>query len=476
MQLIETFFNYLFGLGPSVLLPIILAVLALFFGVKPGKAVRSGLMIGIGFVGIGLIVGLMTANLGPAAQAMSERFGMSLNVIDIGWPGASPLTWSTKIAAVAIPVAILVNLIMLFTRLTKVVNVDIWNIWHFAFSGALVHLATGSFVLGVLGVVVHAVLAYKFGDWFAPIVKDYYELDGITVPHGTSAYLGPIAVPFEWALSRIPGIKNININTTIIEEKFGVLGEPMIVGGILGVVIGALAGYEVNHMLQLGVQMAAVMLLMPKVVKCIMEGLLPISEAAKAKLQRRFSGENFYIGLDPAILLGDSQVISAGLIFIPLTIVIAMLVPGNEVLPFGDLATIGFFIAMAVGIHRGNLFRTLISGAAIMTITVWIANQTIGLNTMLAASANSSLITDSATRLASLDQGGSPITYLLTQGFNMTNAMGFIVIGAIYVFCLGFTQAVHTRRQRERRRLELEAAAAAAAADSAPDAPKEATP
>jgi PTS system galactitol-specific IIC component len=435
-------------LGPSVLLPIILAILALFFGVRPGKAIRSGIMIGIGFVGIGLIVGLMSNNLGPAAKAMSERFGMSLSVIDIGWPGASPLTWSSKIAAVAIPVAIIVNLIMLFTKTTKVVNVDIWNIWHFAFSGALVYLATGSYLLGIVGVVIHSAIAYKFGDWFAPIAKDYYELDGITVPHGTSAYMGPIAVPVEWALDRIPGIRKINFNTAFIEEKFGVLGEPMIIGGILGVVIGALAGYEVNHMLQLGMQMAAVMLLMPKVVKCIMEGLLPISEAAKAKLQKRFSGDEFYIGLDPAILLGDSQVISASLIFIPITILIAMMVPGNEVLPFGDLATIGFFIAMAVGIHKGNLFRTLISGSIIMVMTVWIANQTIRLNTMLAEAANSSLLSDGTTRLASLDQGGSPITYLLTQGFNMTNVTGFIVIGAIYVFCIICTQRMHAAKRR----------------------------
>ncbi len=56
-------------------------------------------------------------------------------------------------------------------------------------------------------------------------------------------------------------------------------------------------------------------------------------------------------------------------------------------LPFGDLATIGFFVAMAVAVHRGNLFRTLISGVIIMSITLWIATQTIGLHTQLAANA-----------------------------------------------------------------------------------------
>ncbi len=60
--------------------------------------------------------------------------------------------------------------------------------------------------------------------------------------------------------------------------------------------------------------------------------------------------------------------VSASLIFIPLTILIAVC-EGNQVLPFGDLATIGFFVAMAVAVHRGNLFRTLISGVIIMSIT-----------------------------------------------------------------------------------------------------------
>ncbi len=104
--------------------------------------------------------------------------------------------------------------------------------------------------------------------------------------------------------------------------------------------------------------------------------------------------------------------VSASLIFIPLTILIAVCVPGNQVLPFGDLATIGFFVAMAVAVHRGNLFRTLISGVIIMSITLWIATQTIGLHTQLAANAGA---LKAGGMVASMDQGGSPITRLLIQ-------------------------------------------------------------
>ena len=59
---------------------------------------------------------------------------------------------------------------------------------------------------------------------------------------------------------------------------------------------------------------------------------MPLSERAKEILTKRFGNAEFYIGLDPAILLRDSQVITAGLIFIPMTLLIAVLVPGNQVL------------------------------------------------------------------------------------------------------------------------------------------------
>ena len=352
--------NYIIGLGASVMLPVVIAILSICVGVKVGKAIRSGLMIGVGFVGLGLIVDMMNAQLGPAAKAMSENFGLSMSVVDMGWPGASPMTWASSIATVAIPLAIAVNLIMIFLKLTRTVNIDIWNIWHMTFTGAIAYAVTGNFWIGIAGVIVHAAVAYKLGDLWAPIMEDYFELDGLTVPHGTSAYLAPIACAIDAIIEKIPGLKNIDITADLLQEKVGVLAEPVVIGGILGAVVGLLAGYDISASLQLGINMSAVMVLMPKVVKCIMDGLLPLSERAKAILSDKFGDAEFYIGLDPAILLGDPQVVTAGLIFIPLTILIAVIVPGNQVLPFGDLATIGFFIAIATGVHKGNLFRTII--------------------------------------------------------------------------------------------------------------------
>ncbi|EJZ7951950.1 PTS transporter subunit IIC [Escherichia coli] len=371
--------RYILDLGPTVMLPIVIIIFSKILGMKAGDCFKAGLHIGIGFVGIGLVIGLMLDSIGPAAKAMAENFDLNLHVVDVGWPGSSPMTWASQVALVAIPIAILVNVAMLLTRMTRVVNVDIWNIWHMTFTGALLHLATGSWMIGMAGVVIHAAFVYKLGDWFARDTRNFFELEGIAIPHGTSAYMGPIAVLVDAIIEKIPGVNRIKFSADDIQRKFGPFGEPVTVGFVMGLIIGILAGYDVKGVLQLAVKTAAV---------------------------------------------------SASLIFIPLTILIAVCVPGNQVLPFGDLATIGFFVAMAVAVHRGNLFRTLISGVIIMSITLWIATQTIGLHTQLAANAGA---LKAGGMVASMDQGGSPITWLLIQVFSPQNIPGFIIIGAIYL-------------------------------------------
>lgn len=135
--------------------------------------------------------------------------------------------------------------------------------------------------------------------------------------------------------------------------------------------------------------------------------------------------------------------VTAGILFIPITLLIAIVMPGNRVLPFGDLATIGFFIAIAVAVHKGNLFRTLISGSCIMAMTIWITNQAVGWTTTLGQSVGA---VASGETLAAMDQGGCPITYIFTQLFTRENLPGLIVIAAICAVCMVFAVA-HSRKR-----------------------------
>jgi PTS system galactitol-specific IIC component len=120
-----------------------------------------------------------------------------------------------------------------------------------------------------------------------------------------------------------------------------------------------LAGYDVKAVLQLAVKTAAVILLMPRVIKPIMDGLTPIAKHARKRLQANLADREFLIGLDPALLLGHTSVVSASLIFIPLTILIAVLVPGETRFCHSAISRDHWFLCRHGGSRSsGNLFHT----------------------------------------------------------------------------------------------------------------------
>ena len=121
--------QWFIGLGSTVFLPIIIFILGIIFGVKPAKAAISGFTVGIGSIGLNLVIGLLSDNLGTAIQVMGEHYGFSLNIMDIGCGVGGPLAFSTTLGIILIPMSLIVNLLFVMLGWTKTLNVDIWNFW-----------------------------------------------------------------------------------------------------------------------------------------------------------------------------------------------------------------------------------------------------------------------------------------------------------------------------------------------------------
>ena len=66
----EQVFSYIVGLGAPVMMPILFTILGVCIGIKFGKALKSGLYVGVGFVGLSVITALLTDTMGPALKAV----------------------------------------------------------------------------------------------------------------------------------------------------------------------------------------------------------------------------------------------------------------------------------------------------------------------------------------------------------------------------------------------------------------------
>lgn len=414
--------QYILNMGPTVILPITILILGLIFKIKFSKALKSGLTIGIGFVGINLVVNLLTTTLGPAAQAMVERFGLSLTIIDVGWPMTASATWASPVAPLLIPICLIVNLILIYFNKTKTLNIDLWNYWHFIVAGATGYIVTGSYVWAIICAIIMECLVLYTADKTAPYVQEFYGLEGICLPTGSTTSFAPLGFLVGKLVEKIPGINKLNADPESIQKRFGIFGEPMMMGIILGIILGTLAGYEVSEIFNVGMSMGAVMFLMPRMVKILMEGLVPISEAVRDFLQEKYEGRDLYIGLDAALATGHPSVLSTALILVPITLFLAVILPGNKVLPFGDLATIPFYVAFIVCFRKGNIVQSVITGTIVLAISLFMATNYAPVHTELLQQAN--MMPKGAAIVSSIDTGGNLFKWAILKLSQLVSGLG----------------------------------------------------
>ncbi|WP_288551140.1 PTS galactitol transporter subunit IIC [uncultured Lacticaseibacillus sp.] len=371
MQFIQAIVN----LGAAAMMPIIFFIVGLMFRLSVGKAFKAGMLVGIGFTGVNIVINLLLDNLGPASKAMVERIGLKLTVVDTGWPTASTIGWGSPIMPVLVIGFLAVNAFMLVTNLTKTVDIDIFNYWLFLLVGAVSYAASGSFWFAVIGTLVIFAITLVVADLTAPWIQKQYNLKGISFPHLTCLAWVPFGIAANWIVEKIPGLNKIKLDPETIQKKFGVFGEPLTLGFILGIAIGFMAGYSPTKIIALAINVAASMYLLPKMIDVLIEGLVIVRDQVEGQLKKWFPKRKFYIGMDTALLIGEPSVLATGLILIPIAIILALVLPGNKVLPFVDLASLMFLLALITPFVKRNMFRMIVAGALVLICIFYVGTN-----------------------------------------------------------------------------------------------------
>jgi len=355
----------------------------------------------------------------------------------------------TDVGLAVIPIALLVNLVMLFTKLTKTLNIDVWNFWHFAFVGSLVAIVTNSLVYGLIAAALAAAFALFLADRTAKAVQSFYNLPGISIPHLTTAPGVPFAILVNWIFEKIPGLRDLKADPDTIRKRWGIFGEPVILGLVIGLILGVLAFafnvpdgqaglVTISKILGVGMNLAAVMLLLPRMVAILMEGLIPVSESARDFMQRRASGREIYIGLDSAILIGHPAAISTALVLVPIAVLLSLILPGNQVILFADLAIIPFIVALFAPLMKGNIVRMIVAGTLELAVGFYIATSMAPIFTQAAVDAGFAM-PEGAVEITSISDGFLWPAWLFT---NLTDwlggAIGLLIIAALLVVVFYF--------------------------------------
>jgi PTS system galactitol-specific IIC component len=370
---IQSVFAYIISLGASVMMPIIFTVIGLLIGMSFGKSLKSGLFVGVGFVGLGIVTALLTNNFGGPLSDISSLYDLQLRVFDMGWPAAAAVAYNTAVGALIIPICLGINVLMLLTKTTRTVNIDLWNYWHFAFIGAVVYFLSGeSLAWGYFAAIICYIITLVAADLTADRFQKYYgNLDGISIPQPFCQSFAPFAVGINWCLDRIPGFNRLDIDAEGLKKKFGVLGEPLVLGVIVGILIGVVAQLDIKKILFLGVTMGAVMELIPRITKLFIDGLMPISEKTKELVNKKFNGKKVHIGMSPALVIGHPTTLVVTLLLIPTYLIISVFLPGNQFLPLASLAGLFYLFPIILPFTNGNVIKTYLIGLVALVIGLY---------------------------------------------------------------------------------------------------------
>ena len=435
----ESVFSYIIGLGAAVMMPIIFTILGVCIGIKFSKALSSGLRVGVGFVGLSVITALLTSSLGPALARVVEIYGLELQVFDMGWPAAASVAYNTLVGSFIIPVCLGVNLVLLLLGCTRTVNIDLWNYWHFAFIGAVAYFMTESLLWGFFAAIVCYIITLVLADLTAERFQKFYPgMEGISIPQPFCQGFMPFAVVINKALDYVPGINKVNIDSEGMKKKFGLFGEPLFLGVLIGIIIGCLACESwqavvdnIPGTLGLGIKMGAVMELIPRITSLFIEGLKPISEATRELIAKKFGADKkFYIGMSPALVIGHPTTLVVSLLLIPVTLVMAVLLPGNQFLPLASLAGMFYVFVMVLPYTGGNVLRSLIVGLVVLAIglyfVTWMAPDftSAAHSVALAHPDDASVRVPAGFEAGALDFASSPLSMLIYSSMKYLKLIG----------------------------------------------------
>lgn len=369
MQFLQDSVDFTLSLGAAIFVPMIIIVAGLIVRMKVKDAISSGIILGVAFTGMTMLISFMTGAIGPAAEKMVKTVGVSLPVTDGGWTTMSTISWSWPWAALMFPLVVGVNIVLILLKQTQTFNADLWNVWGKIFTAVAVYYITGSVALAFVIAAIQTVFELKSADFHQHRVETLSGIPGVTVTH-KMVFLAAPMYPVEFVLRKIPGLDR-SFNAEDMRNKVGLFAENHVLGFILGIIFGLLARFSIAETLMLAIQAATALTLFPVISKYFMQALEPISNAISEFMRQRFGDRKLYVGLDWPFLGGSNEIWLAVIWTVPITLAYSFFLPGNEILPFAGIINIAIAVP-AYFVCRGNILRMLIQCVIFVPVFLWV--------------------------------------------------------------------------------------------------------
>jgi PTS system galactitol-specific IIC component len=365
--------NTIFGtFGSVVFVPVILFIISLVLGTGLKKAFFSALFAGVGLQGFTFLVNAYVPMIVPVVLNMVDVTGIDLPAVDIGWQATSVVAYATQAGMVFLGVGLLFQIVLFLVGWTNIFQPgDLWNNYSYMTWGSLIFAVTDNMLLALACMLVMNLYSLLFSEMLQKRWSTYYGYPNCTIVQIHHVGATPYAIGMNWIFNKL-GLSKIKWSPKMLQEKLGFIGDPVVLGLVLGLLLGFLGNLNKlgtlaawGEIAQISVATAAVMAIFPRVAGLFAQAFTAITEAARERSVKGDTTREIYIGINDASGYGEPATLISGIILIPIMVVVAAILPGNKVLPLVDLIALPFMVEALVAIMNGNIFKVLVSG------TIW---------------------------------------------------------------------------------------------------------
>ena len=408
--------------GSAIIVPIIIFIIAKIFKVNTKKSFLSAVYAGVALQGFSLLLNSFTPIITPVINQMVSASNVNLPVFDVGWQATSLVAFSTSAGMIYLGLGIALQTILFLIKWTNIFQPsDLWNNYSYMV------------LLNLYSLLISELVAKRWSSYYK-----YPNCTIIAMHNVEASIFAVIADP----IYNLFGLNKVKLNPVYLQQKFGFLGEPMTLGLFLGMFIGILGNTSDlfslkawGQILQVGIATSAVMAIFPKIASMFAQAFAPITEAAR-KFMEKAGKREWYIAVNDAVGYGEPATLITGLILIPIMLVAAMILPGNEVLPVVDLLALPYMVQGLVAIHNGNIVKVLVSGTIWFSLGLYICTWTAPLFTDMALGIGI-VIPAGALLITSFNILGKPLMGLVFFAFLTANPV-FIGIAVVLYLVLWF--------------------------------------
>lgn len=376
LTLINEYFSAFISLGAPAMMFFIITLLSLFFRVKISKALEGGVLMAVALTGMGAVITLLTGAFAPALNQFVESTGVSLSVTDLGWAPLAVITWGSMYTLYFAALCIAINVIMLSFRKVKTLNVDLFNIWNLSVIGLLTlfysedNIVLTSCIVGGI-----YILMLLNSDVMQPQIKKllrYDEKSITTTAHPSLLICPPVLLINELITRLFPSIDKFDFDAEKLNEKIGFWGSKFAIGVYLGFFVGILGKLPMSELFILAFTAGVSLELFSAVGSWFGPAIKPLSDGIASMMANKFQGRQIYVAIDWPILASRAELWAVANILAPVLLVIAIILPGNSVLPLGGILLTVLAPALLI-ITQGKVIRMTLIGTVLIPLFLWAA-------------------------------------------------------------------------------------------------------